>query len=104
MIYEMLHDIPGVKMRRSESGFLSWLDISALGDSGEVVDYLIREAKVAVNAGENYGKQGKGYIRIVHGVLGHEDDWESAVGRMRGALMKLAAIKGVSLAKGGTNK
>lgn len=101
-VYRMLHDIPGVKMMPSESGFLSWLDISALGSVDEVVAYLIKEARVVVNGGENYGHGGAGHIRVVHGVLGQDDDWESALSRMRAALLKRSEEKGLS--KGGQSE
>jgi len=89
-VFELLRDIPGVKMKKSESGFLSWVDISALGTSSEIVSYLIREAKVVVNGGENYGKQGEGYIRIVHGVLKNSEPWEDCIRRIRRALLGLS--------------
>lgn len=95
VIYRLLHDIPGVRMQKSESGFLSWLDVSALGASNDVINYLIKEAKVVVNGGENYGQGGKGFIRIVHGVLDH-NDWEGTVHRMRSALLKLSEAKGLT--------
>ena len=94
-VYQLLHDIPGIKMKKSQSGFLSWIDVSALGTASEVVSYLIREAKVVVNAGDSYGEQARGYIRVVHGVLGSEDDLETCINRMRKALLKLSVEKRV---------
>jgi aspartate/methionine/tyrosine aminotransferase len=95
MVYDILHDIPGVRMLKSESGFLSWLDVSDLGESEEIVDYLVREAKVAINIGTQYGEQGRGHVRIVHGVLGDDRELENALTRMREALVKLGRTKGL---------
>ncbi len=95
MAYEILKNIPGTKMLKSESGFLTWMNISRLGTSQEVVDYLIDKARVAVNVGEPYGECGKGHIRIVHGVLGGDDMLKDALCRIREGLCSLAAQKGV---------
>ena len=96
MVYKALSGIPGVTIFRSESGFLSWVNVSALGSEAEVVDYLLKEARVSVNVGTPYGSQGKGYIRIVHGVLGSEEDLQAVLDRMRQALLKLSREKGLS--------
>ena len=94
MVYDFLHDVPGVSMTISESGFLSWVDISRLGTESEIVSYLSEEALVAINSGAPYGNEGRGYIRIVHGVLNERQLCEAII-RMRKALIKLADKKGV---------
>jgi len=95
MVYDLLSGIPGVVPFKSESGFLSWVDVSQLGTEGEIVDYLVREAKVSVNVGTPYGEQGRGHIRVVHGVLGDENDLRDALTRMRKALFKRAEERGL---------
>ncbi len=94
-VYEKLHDIPGLRLMKSESGFLSWVNVSALGNSNDIVAYLIKEANLVVNSGENYGEGGKGYIRIVHGVLGGEEQFKDAILRLRHSLLKLSESKGL---------
>lgn len=94
MVYELLHDIPGISMIMSESGFLSWIDVSRLGKESEIASYLTEEALVSVNSGTSYGDQGKGYIRIVHGVLNEEQLYEALV-RIKEALLKIAEQKGI---------
>ena len=96
MVYNALSGIPGVTIFRSESGFLSWVNVSALGTEAEVADYLLREARISVNVGTPYGAEGRGYIRIVHGVLGSEEDLQAVLERMRLALLKLGQEKGVA--------
>ena len=66
--YKILNNIPGVKLKLPESGFLAWVDVSELGDSSTICKRLVDEAKVAVNDGVNYGPGGEGHIRIVLGV------------------------------------
>ncbi|HWQ30233.1 MAG TPA: pyridoxal phosphate-dependent aminotransferase, partial [Negativicutes bacterium] len=94
MVYELLHDVPGVSMSISESGFLSWVDVSRLGTESEIMSYLNEEALVAINSGVFYGNEGKGHIRIVHGVF-NEEQLREAIMRMRKALLKLADKKGI---------
>lgn len=95
LVYEMLHDIPGVSMRMPECGFISWVNVSRLGDSTEIADLLIRDAKVAVNDGKAYGKGGAGHLRIVHGAIADEDRARASLGRVRSVLLNLAASKGL---------
>ena len=84
--YRILGSVPGVKMDMPQSGFFCWIDVSALGDSTEIMDYLIQEAGVAVNDGKNYGAQGNGCLRIINGCLGSDDESEQALQRIAEAL------------------
>ncbi len=68
--FEVFSKVPGIKLKMSESGFFSWINVSGLGNSAEITEYLIHEAGVAVNDGINYGTEGNGYLRIIHGCLG----------------------------------
>ncbi len=95
LVYGLLKDIPGTSIMKSESGFLSWIDVSALGTSDEVASFLMKEAKVAVNSGAPYGPGGEGYLRIVHGTLGSERVEEVITG-IREALIKKAEEKGLA--------
>lgn len=89
LLHDALSDVPGVRMRLSESGILSWVDVSALGTSAEVVRHLVEQANVLVNDGAAYGPHGAGHLRVVHGCL-LEDDYAAEVyGRIRSALMRL---------------
>jgi aspartate/methionine/tyrosine aminotransferase len=94
LVYDLLHDVPGISMNISESGFLSWVDVSRLGTESEIVSYLSEEALAAINSGTPYGNEGRGHIRIVHGVL-NEEQLREAIVRIRKALIKLADKKGV---------
>lgn len=95
LVYQYLHDIPGVSMRLSESGFLSWIDVSRLGTEQEVSDYLLEHAKVALNIGTPYGEQGRGHLRIVQGAIGSDEEIETVLKRMRGALLELSKTRGL---------
>ncbi len=94
IVFEHLHDVPGLSMHMAESGFLSWINVGQLGTGSEVAAYLHKEALVAVNAGDAYGHAGRDYIRVVHGVL-HEDQLEAATKRIRNALLNLSQKRNV---------
>lgn len=85
---EILTSVPGVVCRLPQSGFLCWVDVSALGSSSDIVSYLVREAKVSVNDGVNYGPGGAGHLRIVLGVYRDDQRVISALERIRDALIQ----------------
>lgn len=88
MAYEIINRIPNVSMLMPESGFLCWINVSKLGNSSDICEYLIKEAKVAVNDGINYGEGGEGHIRIVLGVREDNQKIEAALLRIEEALKR----------------
>lgn len=84
--YEIINSIPNVSMLMPESGFLCWVNVSKLGDSSEIVNYLVKEAKVSVNDGINYGVGGEGHLRIVLGVYKDNNKVIDALYRIKDAL------------------
>ena len=94
-VYEIMNSIPGVTMAMPESSFMSWVNISKLGSSAEVNQYLIENANVVVNEGTHYGKMGEGHLRIIHGAYKDENKLLEALERMKTALTKLAEEKGI---------
>ena len=96
LVYELCGDIPGVHMMKPESGFLAWLDVSRLGTAEEMVQYLIDEAKVVVNTGTPYGKNGEGHLRIVYSAIAQIDEFKDALNRIRSALLTRAEQLGIN--------
>ena len=90
MAYEAFHDIPGVEMRMSESGILSWLNVSRLGTDEAVADRIREQARILVNQGTPYGQQGKGHIRIVTGCFASDEDAAERFARIRQALLSMS--------------
>ena len=86
-LYDRLNAVPGVHLELPQSSFLAWVDVSALGDSSEIVALLAREARCLVNDGRSYGSQGEGHIRIVFGCLADDKALESAVDRIADTLL-----------------
>lgn len=85
--YRILNDVPGVHVQLPESGFLCWVDVSELGDSSEIASYLVKEARVSVNDGKNYGPGGAGHLRIVLGVYRDNQRVIDALNRIHDALL-----------------
>lgn len=90
--YEILNSIPNVSCKLPESGFLCWVDVSKLGDSSKIVSYLVKEAKVSVNDGVNYGEGGQGHLRIVLGVYRDNNKVVDALERIKEALIKYQSL------------
>lgn len=57
--------IPGVKALRPDASFLVWLDCRELRlGHDELVDLFVNKARVALNDGEMFGKEGAGFMRL----------------------------------------
>ncbi len=93
--YDILSTIPGVKMKKSESGILSWINTSALGTDEEVTDYIMKKANIMVNQGKQYGLNGEGHIRIVTACFAKDEDAIIRFERIKSALTELAKEKGI---------
>ena len=90
MAFELLNQVPGVSVQMPQSGFLCWVDVSALGDSGEITAWLLEHAGVSVNDGANYGPGGAGHLRIVLGVYRDDEKVYDALRRICAALKEFA--------------
>ena len=85
---KILNSIPNVHADLPQSGFLGWVDVSRLGDSSQIVQYLVKHAQVAVNDGKNYGPGGEGHLRIVLGVYRDDAKVIAALERIKAALIQ----------------
>ncbi len=92
--YRMLNEVPGVRCQLPESGFMIWVNISKLGTTREIIDFLIQDANVMVSGGRGFGKESEGFIRIILGSLAIECAcFNDALDRVVTSLSKLAAEK-----------
>ena len=58
-------NLPGVKALRPDASYLVWLDCRGLGLShDELIDLFVNKAKVALNDGAMFGKEGEGMMRL----------------------------------------
>lgn len=56
--------LPGAKLRRPDASFLAWVDLRALGWGDDPAGHALREAKVALSPGPDFGAQGNGHARL----------------------------------------
>lgn len=81
-------NIPGVKALRPDASFLVWLDCRELGLShAELLDLFINGARVALNDGEMFGKEGAGLMRL--NVAAPRSTVEEVVRRIKEAVSEL---------------
>ena len=58
-------EVPGIKVRRPDASFLVWLDCRDLGlTQEELVDLFVNYARIALNDGSMFGKEGEGFMRL----------------------------------------
>lgn len=78
-------NIPSVKMSVPEATYLGWMDFSSLQLSDkELEHFLIHDAKVWLNMGSAFGKEGSGFARINFGC--HRSTLEEALKRIETAV------------------
>ncbi|WP_308467561.1 MalY/PatB family protein [Rathayibacter soli] len=56
--------MPEVGYREPAASYLAWLDLRALGWGDDPRRHILKHARVALNAGHNFGAQGAGFVRL----------------------------------------
>ncbi|HEX2924311.1 MAG TPA: PatB family C-S lyase [Chloroflexota bacterium] len=79
-------ELPGVNMVEPEGSYLGWLDCREAGIDGSAMEFFLKEAKVALNPGPDFGKGGEGFVRLNFGCP--RSILEEALSRMRSALVR----------------
>jgi len=79
--------LPGVRMTRMEATYLAWLDCRNAGIQGNPFEFFLKEAKVALNDGSEFGRGGEGFVRLNFACP--RKMLREAIDRMSGALQKL---------------
>ncbi len=59
--------MPGVSMVKPEGTYLAWLDCRQAGIPGNAYEFFLKNARVALNDGNIYGKEGEGFVRLNYG-------------------------------------
>ncbi|MCX6054046.1 MAG: PatB family C-S lyase [Chloroflexi bacterium] len=59
--------IPQIKMHKPDATYLAWLDCRDLALEEGPYQFFLKNAKVALNNGEDFGKGGEGYVRLNFG-------------------------------------
>jgi cystathionine beta-lyase len=84
--------VPEVKMTMPEATYLAWLDFRELGlDGRKLRNFLIREAKLGLNNGYDFGEEGEGFMRLNFGCP--RSILDEALERLETAVHRLRAEK-----------
>ena len=59
--------LPGARYRIPDAGYLAWIDVSRLGLGDSPARRILKDAKVALNAGSTFGEEGEGFVRLNFG-------------------------------------
>lgn len=56
--------MPSIRMCKMEATYLAWLDCSQTGIAGNPSQFFLKEARVGLNSGPDFGKGGDGFVRL----------------------------------------
>ena len=81
-------EMPEIVPHRPEASYLVWLDCRKLGlTQPELNDLMVNKARVALNDGEMFGKEGIGFMRL--NVAMPRKELEKVLDRIRDAVKAL---------------
>ena len=67
-LYEYVgREFPGISMGLPEATYLAWLDCRQSGIQGSPHDFFLEKGRVAMNKGDDFGKNGQGFVRLNFG-------------------------------------
>ena len=64
---EIQNYLPGVRMAKPEGTFLAWLDCKEMNLEPSPYQFFLDNAKVGLNNGLDFGKEGQGFLRLNFG-------------------------------------
>jgi cystathionine beta-lyase len=76
--------LPAVRYRPPQGGYLAWLDCRELNLSEEAVDFFLERGRVALGPGPKFGELGKGHVRVTMATTA--DILREIVNRMKSAV------------------
>jgi cystathionine beta-lyase len=78
------NELPGIKVWKPEGTYLAWLDCRGLGLDITPQKFFLKQAKVGLNEGKDFGEAGEGFVRLNFGCP--QSLLEEGLGRMKAAL------------------
>ena len=79
--------MPGIGVGKPEGTYLAWLDCRQADLPGNPYEFFLKQAKVALNDGVQFGKGGEGFVRLNYGCC--RATLEEALDRMQQAMQAL---------------
>jgi cystathionine beta-lyase len=80
-------EFPGISMTKPEGTYLAWLDCRQALIQGNPHEFFLREARVALNDGVDFGRGGEGFVRLNFGCS--RLTLTEALERMKNSLQRL---------------
>lgn len=77
-------ELPGIRMTRMEATYLAWLDCREAGIPGNPFEFFLKDARVALSDGREFGRGGENFVRLNFACP--RKTLEEALHRMRDAL------------------
>ena len=88
LVESIQNEFPGIRTTVPEATYLAWLDCTDLVRSARISgtphEFFLKQAKVALNEGREFGSGGEGYVRLNFGCP--RTILVKALGRMKSAL------------------
>jgi cystathionine beta-lyase len=88
LVESIQNDFPGIRTTLPRATYLAWLDCTDLVRSGRINgtphEFFLKQAKVALNEGRDFGSGGEGFVRLNFGCP--RSILVEALGRMKAAL------------------
>ncbi len=88
LVKSIQNKFPGIRTTVPQATYLAWLDCSDLVKSGQISgtphEFFLKQAKVALNEGNDFGTGGEGFVRLNFGCP--RVTLDGALGRMKSAL------------------
>ena len=78
---------PNIRMTKMEATYLAWLDCREAGIPGNPSEFFLKNSKVALNDGSEFGRVGEGFVRLNFACP--RKTLNEALERMRAGLKKL---------------
>ena len=83
-------ELPMLKMAKPEGTYLAWLDCSQAGIEGLPAEFFLKQARVGLVEGTQFGRGGEGYVRLNFGCP--RATLQQALERMKGALANVGKV------------
>jgi cystathionine beta-lyase len=64
MLDFLARELPGIGVFAPEATYLAWLDCRELGLPNDPFEFFLKQARVAMNRGSDFGSPGEGFVRL----------------------------------------
>ena len=64
LAHTLKEKLPEIRMTKMEGTYLAWLDCRKAGIPGNPFEFFLREGKIALNDGSEFGRGGQGFVRL----------------------------------------